>query len=57
MTKTPIRLRVGTLAELSENPRDGMWIVAHYLETPDVPAAAERSEMAGAGDVLARVEK
>jgi hypothetical protein len=52
-----LRLRGGILAEVTENPRDGMWIVVRYLETPDGPVAGERIEMAGADDVLARVEK
>jgi hypothetical protein len=52
-----VRLRGGILAEVTENPRDGMWIVVRYLETPDGPVAGERSEMAAADDVLARIEK
>jgi hypothetical protein len=54
---TLVRLRGGVLAEVTENPRDGMWIVVRYLETADGPVAGERSEMAAADDVLARVEK
>ena len=54
---TRIRLRGGILAEVTENPRDGMWIVVRYLETAEGPVAGERSEMAAADDVLARVEK
>ena len=30
-----VRLRGGILAEVTENPRDGMWIVVRYLETPE----------------------
>jgi hypothetical protein len=52
-----LRLRGGIVAEVTENPRDGMWIVVRYLETPDGPPAGERIEMAAADDVLARVEK
>jgi hypothetical protein len=52
-----VRLRGGILAEVTENPRDGMWIVVRYLETADGPVAGERTEMAAADDVLARVEK
>jgi hypothetical protein len=52
-----IRLRGGILAEVTENPRDGMWILVRYLETADGPVAGERSEMVAADDVLARVEK
>jgi hypothetical protein len=54
---TTIRLRGEVVAEVIENPRDGMWIVVRYLETAEGPVAGERIEMAGADDVLARVEK
>ena len=54
---TTIRLRGEVIAEVIENPRDGMWIVVRYLETPDGPVAEERIEMASADDVLARIEK
>jgi hypothetical protein len=49
---TRIRLRGGVLAEVAENPRDGMWIVVRYLETPEGPVTGERIEMAPADDVL-----
>jgi hypothetical protein len=52
-----IRLRGDVLAEVSENPRDGMWIVVRYLETPAGPVSGERIELASADDVLGRVEK
>jgi preprotein translocase subunit YajC len=54
---TKVHLRGGIVAEVTENPRDGMWIVVRYLETAAGPLAAERIEMAAADDVLARVEK
>ena len=54
---TRIRLRGEIVAEVTENPRDGMWIVVRYLETPAGPVAGERIEMAPADDVLARIEK
>lgn len=53
---TRIRLRGEILAEVTENPRDGMWIVVRYLETPDGPVAGERIEMAAADDVLSRAQ-
>ena len=52
-----ILLRGDVLAEVTENPRDGMWIVVRYLETPAGAVAGERIEMAAADDVLARIEK
>jgi hypothetical protein len=52
---TRIRLRGDILAEVAENPRDGMWIVVRYLETPEGPVIGERIEMAPADDVLSLV--
>jgi hypothetical protein len=52
-----IRLRGDIIAEVTENPRDGMWIMVRYLETPDGSVSGERIEMASADDVLARIEK
>jgi hypothetical protein len=52
-----IQLRGGIVAEVTENPRDGMWIVVRYVETPDGPVTGERIEMASADDVLARIAK
>jgi hypothetical protein len=52
-----VKLRGDIIAEVTENPRDGMWIVVKYLETPAGPVTGERIEMAPADDVLARIEK
>jgi hypothetical protein len=52
---TRVRLRGDIVAEVTENPRDGMWIVVRYLETPDGPVHGERIEMAPADEVLARI--
>ena len=52
-----VKLRGDIMAEVVENPRDGMWIVVKYLETPAGPVAGDRIEMASADDVLARIEK
>lgn len=54
---TRVRLRGDIVAEVTENPRDGMWIVVRYLETPEGPVAGERIELAPADDVLARIVK
>jgi hypothetical protein len=49
-----VRLRGGILAEIVENPRDGMWIVARYLENSAGPIESDQIEMVLADDVLAR---
>jgi hypothetical protein len=49
-----LRLRGGIIAEVMENPRDGMWIIVKYLSTPAGPATSDALEMVAADDVLAR---
>ena len=51
-----IRLRGDIVAEVFENPRDGMWVVVKYLETPAGPVDGEQIEMVMSDDVLARAE-
>lgn len=46
-----IRLRDGALAEVHENPRDGMWLIVRYLATAGGPVEGERIELVGADDV------
>ena len=50
-----IRLKGDILAEVVDNPRDGMWIIVRYLETPAGPVAGGDPEMVMADDVIARV--
>jgi hypothetical protein len=45
---TKIKLRDGAIVEIDENPRDGTWLMVHYLDDP----AAPRKELAHADDVL-----
>lgn len=49
-----IRLKGDILAEVVDNPRDGMWIIVRYLETPAGPVAHGDPEMIMADDVVAR---
>jgi hypothetical protein len=49
-----LRLRGDILAEVVENPRDGMWIVMRYLENAAGPIESDQIEMVLADDVLAR---
>ena len=51
-----IRLKGNILAEVVDNPRDGMWIIVRYLETPEGPATGHDSEMIMADEVIARGE-
>lgn len=44
-----VRLRGEILAEVVENPRDGMWIVVRYVDR-----AGDDLEMVGADDVVGR---
>jgi hypothetical protein len=49
-----IRLRGGVVAEVMENPRDGMWIIVKYVSTPAGPVDGDALEMVASDDVLAR---
>jgi len=50
-----IRLKGDILAEVVDNPRDGMWIIVRYLETPAGPVTGNDSEMVTADEVIARL--
>ena len=50
---TAIVLAGGAEAEIVDNPRDGMWLVARYLSSPQDPALVGREEMIFAPDVVA----
>jgi hypothetical protein len=51
-----IRLRGDIVAEVMENPRDGMWIIVKYLSTPAGPVTSDALEMVASDDVLARAD-
>ena len=50
---TKVAIRGDIVAEVVENPRDGMWIVVRYLQTPAGNVAGEQVEMTMADDILA----
>jgi hypothetical protein len=49
-----ICLKGNILAEVVDNPRDGMWIIVRYLETPAGPVTGSEPEMVMADEVIAR---
>jgi hypothetical protein len=49
---TRLRLKGGIIAVVDDNPRDGMWIVVKYVETPDGPVESDQVEMVMTDDVL-----
>ena len=49
-----IRLKGNILAEVVDNPRDGMWIIVRYLETPAGPVTGSEPEMVMADEVIRR---
>lgn len=53
---TKIALKGDIVAEVVENPRDGMWVVVRYLQTPAGIVAGEQVEMTMADDILAVIE-
>jgi hypothetical protein len=46
-------LASGAEAEIVDNPRDGIWLFARYLSSPQDPALVGREEMIFAPDVVA----
>jgi hypothetical protein len=49
---TKLLLKGDIIAIVDDNPRDGMWIVVRYLETPDGMVGSDRIEMVMADDVI-----
>lgn len=50
-----VKLRDGGIAEVVDNPRDGMWILLRFLETDD-PARLGAEELVFWADVLGVVQ-
>lgn len=51
-----VKLRDGEIAEVVDNPRDGMWILLRYLDAPDDPARIGEEELVFWADVLGVVQ-
>ncbi len=51
-----VKLRDGEIAEVVDNPRDGMWILLRFLEVPDDPARVGEEELVFWADVLGVVQ-
>ena len=47
-----IRLSENIIAEVVENPADGMWVMVRYVSCPDDPSREGAEEMAFATDVI-----
>jgi len=47
-----VKLRDGEIAEVIDNPRDGMWILLRFLEVPDDPVRVGSEELVFWADVL-----
>lgn len=49
---TKVVLLSGAEAEIIDNPRDGVWLFARYLKSPDNPDLVGQEEMIFAQDVV-----
>ena len=49
---TSVVLGDGAVAEIIDNPRDGIWLLARYLTSPGDSTLVGREEMIFAQDVL-----
>ena len=47
-----IRLSDGTTAEVVSNPRDGMWVMVRFLESPSDPSQNDTEGLAFAEDIV-----
>ncbi len=50
---TSVVLVDGSEAEIVDNPRDGMWLLARYLSAPHDPALVGQEDMIFAQNVVA----
>ena len=50
--QTQIRMANGSIVEVIENPKDGIWIMVRYLECPDDASLAGTEEMVSVGEVF-----
>jgi hypothetical protein len=49
---THVVLTSGAEAEIVDNPKDGVWLFARYLSSPDDPGLIGQEEMIFAQDVV-----
>jgi hypothetical protein len=49
---TTVVLLSGAEAEIIDNPKDGVWLFARYLSSPDNPDLVGQEEMIFAQDVV-----
>jgi hypothetical protein len=47
-----IQLSGDVIAEVTSNPRDGVWIQARYVKVPDDPSQEGSEEMVFAEDIV-----
>lgn len=47
-----VELSGGVIAEVTANPRDGVWVQARYLTVPDDPSLEGAEEMIFAEDIV-----
>ena len=47
-----VRLADGTAAEVVSNPRDGMWVMVRFLDSPGDPAQEGAEGLAFAEDIV-----
>lgn len=53
---TKIQLVNGAIARVVSNPKDGVWIFARYLSSPEDPSLVGTEDMVFAQDILQVVE-
>ena len=49
---TKLKLIDGRIAEVVDNPRDGMWVLLRFLDTPGDPSMAGEEELVFWADIV-----
>ena len=51
---TKLRLTDGSIVEVTQNPEDGYWIIARYIESPEEPSRVGSEDTVFWSDILTR---
>ena len=56
-TGTKLRLANGATVEILDNPRDGLWVMVRYLDSPDDPGLVGSEDMIFANDIVGQLKE
>lgn len=53
---TKLRLANGATVEIVDNPRDGLWVMVRYLDSPEDPTLVGSEDMIFANDIVGQLK-